>query len=113
MRASYGQHGHQHTQDPFDHRTAPAAGGPARRFLGSSQQVVKGYSYWLDAVVGYFALSSQRVTRHRAWLSAGLFFLLALTAAIGNFAYAAGPGFYFLFQLFPPGFVAGQSAAAP
>ena len=56
----------------------------------------------MAAVAGYFALTSQRIPAHRANLFVALFFLSSLTALVANLVFKAGPGFYFLYNLFPP-----------
>src|SRR5262249_30328085 len=81
--------------------TAMFTGGLGARSLGSSRYGGKGYFYILAAGAGYFALSSQRISQRRAGLYVAMFFLPSLTALISNFAYSAGPGFYFLYELFP------------
>src|SRR5437867_182161 len=81
--------------------TAALTGGIGLKSLGSSRYGGKGYFYILAAIIGYFALTSERISIERVGLFLGLFYLPALTALISNLAYAAGPNFYFLFDLFP------------
>lgn len=91
--------------------TAIMTGGFGIRSLGSARYGGKGYFYTLAAVCGYFALSSQRIPAHKAGLYLAMFFLPALTSLISNIAYSAGPGFYFLYELFPVESAAEQAAA--
>jgi O-antigen ligase len=92
--------------------TAKLTGGISLRMFGGQGSFGgKGYFYVLLAIIGYFAISSQRIPVHRAPLYVGLFFLSGIASAFGNLAYALGPGFYFLFYLFPTDVVGHQVAA--
>jgi hypothetical protein len=81
--------------------TAVISGGIGLRSLGSERYGGKGYFYILAAVMGYFALTSQRIPPHRASWYTGIFFLSAITALVGNLVFSAGPAFYFLYNVFP------------
>jgi hypothetical protein len=76
-------------------------GGIGGRALGSEAWGAKRYLGLFGAVVGYFALTSQRIPWHQAGLYGAIFFLSGVTAVISDMAFAAGPSFYFLFAIFP------------
>ena len=90
--------------------TAAVRGGYGLRVLGSERIGGKGYFYIVAAVIGYFALSGQRIPAERAGLYAGLFFLPALTFLVPNLALLGGPKLNFLFYIFPPWFAFEQAA---
>lgn len=81
--------------------TAVLTGGIAGRAFGSELWGAKRYLGVLAAIVGYFALVSQPIPAARAQLWVSLFFLSGTTAAISNLIFLAGPGFYFLYIIFP------------
>jgi len=91
--------------------TAKISGGIGLRSLGGSQYGGRGYAYIIGGVIGYFALSSARISRERAQLFAVLFFLSALTYMVSNLAYMAGPSFWFLFYAFPIEFAMSQAVS--
>jgi hypothetical protein len=90
--------------------TGRLTGGIGFQSLGADRYGGKYYFYILAAIVGYFAFSSQRVPPHRAGLYLAMFFLPGLTSLISNLAYAAGPGFYFIYNIFPAAFAQDQAA---
>jgi len=81
--------------------TAVARGGLGMRIFGSGQYGGKGYYYIMAAILGFFALISKRIPKHRANLFVGIFFIVGLTSLVPNIAYLAGPKFEFLFYIFP------------
>jgi len=81
--------------------TAKLTGGIGFGAAGGSTGGGKRYILMLGGILGYFALSSQPIPRKRAGLFVCLFFLGALTAAVGNLAPLVNPSFYFLFSIFP------------
>jgi hypothetical protein len=81
--------------------TALDRGGLGLRVLGSAQYGGKRYIMILLAIAGYFALSWMPIQRRQARLLTALFFLSGATAVFSDLAYAGGPAFYFLFNLFP------------
>jgi hypothetical protein len=89
--------------------TAKLTGGIGFSALGSSAFGGKKYFYILMAVAGFFALTAKAIPKERAKIYTGLFFLSGLTAVVSNLAYMGGPGFYFLFGLFPVEFAAEQA----
>jgi len=91
--------------------TAKLTGGIGLRSLGGSSYGGKGYAFVIAGVMGYFALSSVHIPAHRAQLFSLLFFLSGVTYAISNLAYVAGPGFWFLFAVFPVEYAMGHAAA--
>ena len=81
--------------------TAMLTGGIGFGVTGGSSGGGKRYVLVLGAIMGYFALTSQRIPPQRAMLYVCLFFLGALTAVVGNMAPFVDPSLYFLFYLFP------------
>ena len=82
--------------------TALAHGGFGIRTLGSETYGGRNYVYILGAIVGYFALSSQRIPPQKANFYIALFFLTGLTALISNLIFLGGPAWYVLYYVFPP-----------
>jgi hypothetical protein len=87
--------------------TAELTGGIGLRALGGSSYGGKRYVYFMAAVIGYFALSRQRIPASKANLYTGLFFLSLITYAMGNLLYMLGPSFWFLYTIFPVGGIVG------
>lgn len=83
--------------------TAKMTGGIGLRSLGASSYGSKGYVYILAAIVGYFAMTSCPISLKQTRLYTTLYFLPGLTALMSSLIYYAGPGFYFLFAIFPTG----------
>ncbi len=82
--------------------TGITTGGVGLAMLGSSQYGGRKYLDLLIGMAGYFAFASQRIPLKRAHLYVGIFLLAGLTPALGNLVYAAGPKFYFLFDVLSP-----------
>lgn len=59
--------------------------------------------YILAAIVGYFAMTTCRISPKQTRLYTTLYFLPGLTALMSSLIYYAGPGFHFLFAIFPTG----------
>jgi hypothetical protein len=91
--------------------TAYLRGGMGMRIFRSGQQGGKAYFYIIAAVLGYFALISQQIPKNRVGLAVSTFFLSGLTSLVPNLAYLGGPGFEFLFYLFPPVYALEQVVA--
>jgi len=81
--------------------TAKLRGGIGVRSLGGEAYGGKRYITLLLAIMGYFAFTSQRIPAHRANLYVSLFLLSGVTSVVSNLAYLAGPGFWWLYYLFP------------
>lgn len=81
--------------------TAKLTGGIGIRALGSATYGGKKFVFVVAAVIGYFALSSQRIDPSRAQTFASAYLLSGLTAVMANLVYLAGPAFYFLYFMFP------------
>jgi len=81
--------------------TAKLTGGIGLRSLGGGVYGGKRLVFILAAIVGYYAISSQRIPIEKAARYTGLFFLSGMTGAVSNLIYLAGPAFYFLFIFFP------------
>ncbi len=79
--------------------TAYFRGGIGLRTFGSASYGGKKYMEPIFAIVGFFALSWQKIPPHKALLYCSLFFLSGLTSAISNLAYSLK--IYWLFWLFP------------
>ena len=92
--------------------TAKFSGGIGLAALGSQSYGGRKYLYIFAAIIGYFALTSQSIPKDRAKLYTILFFVSGLTAIVSNLAYMGGPGFYFLFALFPVEGAISQAVAA-
>jgi O-antigen ligase len=76
--------------------TGLLTGGFGVRMLGSSQYGGKKYFCFLSAVAGYFAFTSRRIPPHQAGFYTALFFLSALSYALGDLAAIGGPKLAFL-----------------
>ncbi len=81
--------------------TAKVTGGIGFGAMGESVGGGKRYLTLLGGIIGYFAMTSQRLPAKGALLMASLFFLGALTSAVGNMAPYVNPSLYFLFSIFP------------
>jgi hypothetical protein len=82
--------------------TMIATGGIGARALGTSQYGGKGYFYIGFAIIGFFALVSQKIPAKHATLFAGLYFFSGITEAAGDVIYEIGPKAYPLYQIFSP-----------
>lgn len=91
--------------------TALLRGGIGVRAMGSASYGGKHYIYIISAILGYYAIISQRVPLQKAGIYVAVFFLSALTALVPNLAFLGGPGLYFLYYLFPA-FLAQEQAVA-
>lgn len=83
--------------------TAKMTGGIGLRSMGSASFGSKGYFYILAAVIGYFALTSSPISSAKARFAPALYFLPGLTSLMSTLIYYVGPGFYFLYSVFPSG----------
>ena len=81
--------------------TAKLTGGFGFRSLGNEVMGGKKYAYIFVAIMGYFALTSQRIPPRKAWLYVVLFFLPGAAGAIGDLAGILPSSFNYLFLLFP------------
>jgi hypothetical protein len=91
--------------------TAKLTGGIGVRSLGAASFGGKGYFFIAFAVMGYFALTAQRIPPQRATLLGSLFLLSGITPLVSNLAYAGGSSFYWLFWFFPTDAVTHQVVA--
>ena len=83
--------------------TAQMTGGIGLRSLGGSTYGSKGYITILASILGYFALTSCPIPLAKARLYTALYLLPGLTALMSSLIYFSGPGFNFLFAIFPVG----------
>lgn len=81
--------------------TAEMTGGIGFRVAGSSTGGGSRYLLLFGAIVGYFALSCQRVPTDKGVRYMVIFLLGTLTMSIGNLQPFMDPAFNFLFAIFP------------
>jgi hypothetical protein len=81
--------------------TATLTGGIGVAAFGSEVYGGKRYLLLFTAIVGYFALTSQRIPPLRAPLYVTLFFASAVTSTISELGPFLPSGFYYIFLLFP------------
>ncbi|MBI3415078.1 MAG: hypothetical protein HY043_07130 [Verrucomicrobia bacterium] len=81
--------------------TARFTGGISGRALGGEIWGAKRYLGVFGAIIGYFALTAQRIPAEKAGLYSSLFVIGGLTAMCCDLVFMAGPSFYFLFNVFP------------
>jgi hypothetical protein len=81
--------------------TGKLTGGFGLHSLGSDVMGGKKYAYVFIAILGYFALTSQRIPPRKAWLYIVLFFLPGCLSSIGDLAGKLPSSFNFIFQFFP------------
>jgi hypothetical protein len=81
--------------------TAVLTGGVGFRVFGNENYGGKRYFNLVCAMVGYFALTSERIAPEKVSLYAALFVAGGLTNAISELAVFVAPSFYFIFLLFP------------
>ena len=91
--------------------TAKITGGIGIRALGGGTYGGKQYVLILLAIVGFFALVSQRINPSKRRLIVSLFFLSGITPVVSNLAYFGGPGFYVLYWIFPVSYAFQQALA--
>ena len=82
--------------------TAHYTGGIGIRALGSDLYGGKRYVILIGSILGYFALTAQRIPPERAGLYIAAFFLGGLTKVIGDLFLIAPGSMEFAFWLFPP-----------
>lgn len=82
--------------------TGMLTGGIGLRALGGSVYGGKRYFYIFLAIIGYFALTAQRIPRDRAFRYVGLYFLGGVVYFLGDLFPLFSSAFYFLFLIFPP-----------
>jgi hypothetical protein len=81
--------------------TMKMTGGIGLRSLGGDSFGGKKFVFLLAAVIGYFAISSQRIPLEKARKYLAMFTLPGLLAAMSNLIWYAGPTFFFLYYIFP------------
>jgi hypothetical protein len=91
--------------------TAYHSGSFGLSSLGAKSFGGKKYIYIICAMLGFVALTLNRIPPKNVLRDVSIFCLGPVTAAVGNIAYMLGPYFYFLFLLFPVELVYSQAAA--
>jgi hypothetical protein len=82
--------------------TAKLTGGIGLNIAGSGNVGGKRYILYLGAVVGYFALTAQRIPREKVIRYSTLFFASGVTGMISDISLFMGPSaVYYIFLLFP------------
>lgn len=82
--------------------TAKLTGGIGLQALGNQVMGGKKYVFLLAGVLGYFALTAQRIPPHQAGLYVALFFLGGCFNVLGDLVAVVPSWFYFIFLFFPP-----------
>jgi O-antigen ligase len=82
--------------------TAILTGGVGLRTLGSKTYGGRKLLFLIASMVGYFALTCQRISAKRAGLYVALYLLPGLLSLLSILAFQAGSGFYFLYDFFSP-----------
>lgn len=91
--------------------TAYLTGGIGMRVLGGSTYGGRRYAYFFASVVGYFALTGQRIPIANVNQYAGMYFLSWITAALGHGVYLLGPNFWILYAILPVSYAGYQAVA--
>jgi hypothetical protein len=91
--------------------TMISTGGIGARAFNSAKYGGKGYFHIGFAIIGFFALCSQKIPRKYATFFAGAYFLSGFTEAMSDLIYLAGPKAYGLFSIFPMGNATSLAAA--
>lgn len=81
--------------------TAKLRGGIGLHSMGSEEMGGKRYIFILGGILGYFALTAQRIPPERAGLYVLFFFLGGFFSVIGDLANVMPSSLYFIFALFP------------
>lgn len=76
--------------------------GMGLRVFGGESFGGRRYIYLVGGILGYFALTAQRIPPERAGLCVALFFLSGVTNLIGDFFTLVSTPFKFIFLFFPP-----------
>jgi hypothetical protein len=92
--------------------TITLTGGLGSRLLGSEMWGAGKYLSILGSIIGYFALTAQRIPSTLGPRMASFFFLSGVTAMGSTLVYVVGPALFWLFFLFPPELVALQMEGA-
>jgi hypothetical protein len=82
--------------------TAEMTGGIGLRSFGGAVYGGKRYVFMLGGILGYFALTAQRIPREQAGIYIALFFLGGITIMIGDTLYFQSRALEFIYWFFPP-----------
>jgi len=91
--------------------TGKLRGGLGMRVLGGSSFGGKYYFYVMGAIIGYYALTSERIPILKSGRAVKWYFLSGVTWGVSNLLYGLGPIFYVLFYVVSPDPAYGQAAA--
>ena len=91
--------------------TARLTGGIGGQAIGAEAWGGKKYLGVFGAIMGYFALVAERISRNHTRFYAYAFVLSSTTALVSDIAYALGPKFYFLFSFFSVGTAVTQAVS--
>jgi hypothetical protein len=91
--------------------TAWFESGFGMRVLGSTAYGGRKYVSLVASIVGFIALTMSVEPRRHAQRDVSIYALGPITTAFSNLAYMLGPGFYFLFLLFPVELAINQAQA--
>jgi len=81
--------------------TMKMTGGVGMQSLGASTFGGKKFVFIIVAILGYYALSSQRIAPESINRYTGLYFLPGIIGLLPNLIYMAGPAFWWLYLFFP------------
>lgn len=81
--------------------TMKMTGGIGLRSLGGGTYGGKKFVVILVTILGYYALSNQRIPPEKIKRYTGLYFLPGVVALLPNLIYMAGPTFWWLYWFFP------------
>ncbi len=90
--------------------TARLRGGLGSRVLGGTGYGGKNYIFLLAAIIGYFALTAQRIPIAKSQRMVKWFFLSSWTFVLSNLIFALGPAFYVLYNVISSEVVGSQVA---
>ena len=90
--------------------TAELTGGIGLKSMGSEVYGGKRYIYLLGAIIGYFAITAQRIPIRRAGFYIGLFLLGGATVVVGDLLYFNSNVLQWVFLLFPPNIGSSEGA---
>ena len=91
--------------------TGRLRGGLGMRLLGGTSFGGKYYFFILAAIMGYFALTSERISPLKSERAVKWYFLSGATWGMSNLLYGLGPVFFMLYYIVSPDPAYGQASA--